>query len=99
MAVKQIRTTPYHPQCDGQTERANQTAINILSCYTNKYQTNWDVVLDLIMMAIRATPHEATGISPYKAMFGRECNLPIDLELQPQLYQYMEDKTQLRLIQ
>jgi len=30
MAVKQIRTTPYHPQCDGQTERANQTAINII---------------------------------------------------------------------
>jgi len=94
MKVKQLRTTPYHPQCDGQTERVNQTVINILSCYTNKYQTNWDLILPLVMYAVRSTPHEATGETPNMGMFGRETNLPIDLELQPPTYQYMDEKEQ-----
>jgi len=30
-------------------------------------------------MAYRTTVHESTGFSPYKMMFGREMNCPIDV--------------------
>ncbi|KAL6460933.1 hypothetical protein MHYP_G00308990 [Metynnis hypsauchen] len=51
-------------------------------------------------MAIRATPHEATGVSPFELMTGRRMTLPLHLLYQPgeasiavayTTHQYMED--------
>ena len=42
-------------------------------------QRDWDERLPLILAAYRATPHEATGMSPNKLFLGREVRMPIDL--------------------
>lgn len=44
---------------------------------------DWDVKLPLVLMAIRATPHTTTGISPFEMMTGRQMSLPLYLLYQP----------------
>ena len=42
LKIKRIYTSPYHPQTDGLTERFNRTLKDMLSCYVNRLQTDWD---------------------------------------------------------
>ena len=91
LSIKKLRTSPYHPQTDGQTERYNRTLIEMLSCYVNKHQTDWDEYIKYCLFAYRMGVHEATQQTPFKMMYGRECNLPIDLEFQPTTTRYMDE--------
>src|SRR6201985_1088940 len=50
--IKHIRTTSYHPQGNGQTERTNQTVKNVLSKIIDK-ETTWDHYLDSALFAVR----------------------------------------------
>ena len=40
--IKKTRTTPYHPQCDGQVERMNRTIIDLLKLNVRDATNNWD---------------------------------------------------------
>ena len=40
--IRRLKTTAFHPQCDGESERFIQTIKNMISSYADKYQTNWD---------------------------------------------------------
>jgi len=40
--IKKTRTTPLHPQSDGQVERQHQTISNYLSKYILENQKDWD---------------------------------------------------------
>lgn len=78
LGIDKTRTTPYHPQSDGQVERFNRTLIAMLASYVSTNQKDWDKHVQTVLMAYRASPHESTGITPNKMMFGREVDLPID---------------------
>ena len=52
--------------------------------YVSEKEDDWDVYLASVMFAYRAAPHETTGISPFRAMFGYEARLPVDVEILPQ---------------
>ena len=47
LGTKLIRSSAYHPQTDGQTERVNQILVDMLRAYVIKYDKNWDKCLDL----------------------------------------------------
>ena len=34
--IKRLKTTPFHPQCDGQSERTVQTLKNMIKCYVDE---------------------------------------------------------------
>src|SRR5438552_18340761 len=50
--IKHIRTTAYHPQGNGLTERNNQTVKNILSKISKKYD-KWDHYLESALYVVR----------------------------------------------
>ena len=68
--IKHIRTTSYHPQGNGQTERTNQTVKNVLAKIINQ-ETNWDHYLDSALFAVRTIRQASTKFSPFELVYGR----------------------------
>jgi len=68
--ITKTRTTPFHPQCDGQTERMNQTLLQILRTTADENPASWPQRLPTIMSAYRMTIHKVTGVTLNMAMFG-----------------------------
>ena len=50
-----------------------------LSGFVNEFQNNWDSYLDTIAHIYRTTINDATGITPFEALYGRPCP-NVDLE-------------------
>jgi len=81
--INKTRTTPFHPQSDGQTARANRTILQMLRASIDAQPESWPDRLPALLAAYRMTPHSVTGISPNMAMMGREVLLPASLIVQP----------------
>jgi len=71
-------STAYHPQTDGQTERANRTLEEMLRAYVNFHQSDWDSHLSTLEMAYNNSKQVSTGFSPYYMNYGQEMRLPLD---------------------
>ena len=82
--VQKLRTSPYHPQTDGQVERMNRTLKGILMAYVNKDHNDWDDHLPLALFAYRSSVHSSSGVSRFKAIYGREATTPLVL-MHPQI--------------
>ena len=76
LGIRKIRTSPRHPQSNGQVERFKKTLIPMIRPYLQGEQTNWDINLHLLTSAYRSTRHESTRYTPNMLMFRREVRLP-----------------------
>ena len=70
--VYKTRTTTFHPRSDGLTERANLTILAMLRAATYKDTKQWPSKLPSVLAAYRMTVHSTTGVTPNRAMLGRE---------------------------
>ena len=73
-------TAAYHPQSDGKAKRVIHT---IKSCIRKLQVTSkqgWSRVLQIAASAYRMVPHEATGISPFLILYGREAIMPEEID-------------------
>ena len=78
--VSKIRTTPYHPQTNGQCERFNRTLLNMLGTMSDEDKLDWKTHLSTLTHAYNCTRNSATNYSPYYLMFGRHPRLAVDVE-------------------
>ncbi|KAI0997797.1 hypothetical protein K3495_g10390, partial [Podosphaera aphanis] len=68
-------STSYHPQTDGQTERANKSLEIYLRHYVNHHQDDWVKHLSLAEFCCNNHVNASTGITPFFASFGHNPRL------------------------
>ena len=75
--IKQIRTTPGHPQANGLCEGQHRTLTRELKIRSRRRnKPTWDDLLPEIQFAINISPDLAQpGISPFQMVFGRKPRL------------------------
>ena len=67
--VRLRKSTVFHPQTDGQTERVNQSLEQYLRQYCNYEQDNWNDLLPLAEYAYNNSSTTATQMSPFFANY------------------------------
>ena len=75
-------STSFHPQTDGQTERANRTLEDMIRAYVNNKQNDWDTHLPALELATNNSKQVSTGFSPFYLNYGYHPNLPVNIECQ-----------------
>jgi hypothetical protein len=74
-------STAYHPQTDGQTERANRVVADTLRHYCDYAQDDWDMQLPLVEFALNNAISAATGMTPFFALYGYHPQLMASINL------------------
>ena len=72
MGTKLAMSTAFHPQTDGQTERANRTLEDMLRAFVSYRQDDWDDHLASAEFACNNAPNASTGMSPFRMNHGRD---------------------------
>ena len=91
MNIQRIRTTPYHPQANGKTERFHRVMNDMLAKSVKEDQSNWDECIPAALMAYRTSVNETTQHTPFFLVHGRDPVLPIDTLLEPKFKYYGEE--------
>ena len=72
------RSTAFHPQTDGQTERVNRVLEDMLRHYVGQLEHGqWDRYLAAAEFAINNSFHESIGTTPFRLNHGRDPKLPL----------------------
>ena len=77
LGVTGIRTTPYHPECDGLVERFNASMKGMLWKVLPDWDGQWDKALPHILGEYRRAPNETTGFTPSELLYGRQIRGPL----------------------
>ena len=76
LGTKLAMSTAFHPQTDGQTERANRTLEDMLRAFVSYRQDDWDQCLTAAEFACNNAPNASTGMSPFRLNHGRDPRTP-----------------------
>jgi transposase InsO family protein len=76
LEVRMLRTSGYHPQTNGLTERFNKTLMSMLSMYTGAHQRDWDQYIPYVLHAYRTSVHDSTGETPFFLNHGFDPKMP-----------------------
>ena len=87
-SITKLRTTSYHPQSNGNSERFNSTLINMIRTLGDEDKVKWTTHLNTLCSAYNSTVHSSTGFSPYWLLMGRKPRLAVDLNMGTNLPEY-----------
>ena len=67
-----MKSTAYHPQTDGETERVNRELEMYLRIFCKRIPEDWDKHLPMAEFAYNGRPHSVTKQTPFYLMYGSE---------------------------
>ena len=70
MGTTLAMSSGFHPQTDGQTERANWSIEEMLRAYVGKCQNDWDYRLGMIELAYNNSIHSSSALLPFIYVMG-----------------------------
>ena len=79
MGVTKLRTSSYHPSCNGLIERFHRCLHAMLIKVMSENQRDWDGHLSYVLGAYRSSVHSTTNFTPNYLLFGGENRAPMDL--------------------
>jgi hypothetical protein len=80
LGIEHRVSTAYHPQTNGQAETSNRQLKSILNKTIEKGGKDWSKKLNGALWAYRTAFKTPIGMTPYQFVYGKACNLPIELE-------------------
>lgn len=75
------KTTAYHPQSNGLTERLNKTIADMLAMYVDVRHKTWDEILPYVTFAYNTAVQETTRFTPFRLVYGRDVQTMLDAML------------------
>ena len=78
LKIRHRQTTAYNPQANGSIEGKNRTIKDMISLFVNRFATNWDILLPMVLWSYNITINSATGYSPFRVLYGREARCPTE---------------------
>ena len=81
LGTRHKRSTAFHPQTDGQTERVNRVLEDMIRHYVMGMDghLDWDLHLSAAEFAINNSFHVSIGTTPFRLNYGRDPRLPLSL--------------------
>ena len=79
LSIKQVTTSPYHPIANGLVERFNGSMKQMLKRMCAERPSDWDRYVEPLLFAIRESPQESLGFSPFELLYGRKVRGPMSI--------------------
>ena len=100
MGIKLDYASVYHPQTNGQVERANGLIMSSIKPKLvrslKELDTHWVEELDSVLWGLRTMPNRTTGYTSYFTVYGAEAVLPCDIiHDSPRVRMYEEKEAEL----
>jgi transposase InsO family protein len=83
LGTKHYKTSSYHPQTNGLTERVNGILIQELRHYVDDNQLNWSQMLPLFTFMYNGSKQRSTKFSPFELLYNRQPVFPSDIGVIP----------------
>ena len=77
LLIDNTTTTPYHPTCNGLTEKFNGTMKSMLKRLGSEQPRQWHRYINPLLFAYREVPQESTGFPSFELLYGRAVRGPM----------------------
>ena len=71
IGARNVFSTTYHPQCNGQVELFNRTILNALRHNVTDHPKEWDFFTDALNFAYNRHVHSTKALSPFELVLSR----------------------------
>ena len=69
--IRHCKSSPYHPQANGQVESTNKVLESILTKTIHLHHKDWENRLPQALWSYRITRRKTTGHTPYELVYGK----------------------------